>query len=181
MTVLTEPAVIESIKSTAGEYQSADTVGKILSSSKPKKISFVCTGNTCRSPMAAALYNHIFKDKNSYAVSFGLYPNVGQPISENAVKALNNYGVASQGENNFEKHRAKEATEEKLGDCDMIIGMTEAHTLELIYRFPRLASRILSMPKAISDPYGGDLERYEFCLKQIEQGLKELFSDGNNT
>lgn len=180
MTVLTEPAVIEPLKPQAPEYQSTDTADKILSKAKSEKICFVCTGNTCRSPMAMALYNHLFRDKNSYAVSLGLYPNIGEPISENAVNALKEYGIPPHPDNRYERHKAKIVSEDKLSDCDKIIGMSEAHTLELIYRFPRLASRILSMPKAVSDPYGGDLERYKVCLAQIEDGIKELFTLGNN-
>ena len=48
------------------------------------KVCFVCTGNTCRSPMAAAVLNQYGKKYDISAVSAGLFPHVGDPISENA-------------------------------------------------------------------------------------------------
>ncbi|MBE6687198.1 MAG: hypothetical protein E7591_08220 [Ruminococcaceae bacterium] len=175
MTVLTEPAAIEPLKPSLPEFQSTDTADKILSGSGTTKICFVCTGNTCRSPMAMALYNHLFKKTDSYAVSLGLYPMEGESISENALEALVSIGVTPSPDNRFDLHKAHAVSESKLCGCDKIIGMTEAHTLELIYRFPRLASRILTMPRPVSDPYGGDIERYCSCLREIESGIKELF------
>lgn len=180
MTVLTEPLAIESPKPNKSDFQAADSANKILTKGKNQKVCFVCTGNTCRSPMAMALYNHLNKHNNSYAISCGLYPNIGEPISANAFAALEEYHIPHNADNRYDLHKVSLASEDKLSDCCMIVGMTEAHTLELIYRFPRLASRIFTMPKAISDPYGGDLARYKQCLCEIESGLKELFSKNDN-
>lgn len=176
MIVLTEPGAIELPEAKPTELPPPATQEIILSNQKISKICFVCTGNTCRSPMAMAVYNDIFKDKQSYAVSLGLYPNIGEPISVNSVNALRYYGVESRPGNRYERHIADIVTEDKLCDCDRIIGLTEAHTLELIGRFPRLAGKIMSMPKSVSDPYGGDLEVYKACLVEIEKGIKELFN-----
>ena len=176
MTVLTEPGAINVNEVKPREYKSLETADVILSKDKISKICFVCTGNTCRSPMAAALYNHLFKDKKSFAVSLGLYAAKGQPISENAVIALSDYGIPSTPGNRYERHLSDIATEDKLGDCDKIIGISDSHTLELLGRFPRLAGRIMSMPRSIPDPYGGDLDRYKACLYDIEKGIKELFN-----
>ena len=54
------------------------------------KVIFICTGNTCRSPMAAAVLNHYGAPKGIFAFSRGIYADVGAPISENAAKALEN-------------------------------------------------------------------------------------------
>ncbi|MBR5515218.1 MAG: hypothetical protein IKU52_03335 [Clostridia bacterium] len=180
MTVLTEPAAIEPTKPQITEFQAVDTADKMISESKIEKICFVCTGNTCRSPMAMALYNHLYKHKNSYAVSLGLYPCIGEPISQNAIQALNESGIEAVNNNRFDKHTANEVTEEKLSSCNLIIGMTQAHSFELICRFPRIASRIITMPEPVCDPFGGDINTYKACLVQIEKGLKELFSNENN-
>ncbi len=153
-----------------------DLEGKDLAQETTVKVCFVCTGNTCRSPMAAAVYNHLNRGSDRYAVSMGLYAYDGMPISENAAKALESEGIISDRDNPYLDHRARSCTPELLSDCDRIVGISEAHTLELIARYPELASKIYSMPKSISDPWGGDLEVYKACLSEIKEGIKELFS-----
>lgn len=140
------------------------------------KVCFVCTGNTCRSPMAQAVYNDLFKNKNSYAISCGLFPSVGECISQNAIIALKNAGIENTGENNYISHKAKSVSENLLCDCDYIIGISISHTLSLMSSFPQFASKIYSMPKSISDPYGGDIETYKQCLNEIINGIKEFFN-----
>ena len=140
------------------------------------KICFVCTGNTCRSPMAAATFNHLTKGSDKHAVSMGLYAYEGMPVSTNAVEALSDAGVISDEDNPYTEHRATACSLDSLSQCDYIVGISESHTMELIARYPQLVSRILSMPKGISDPYGGSLEVYKRCLCEITQGIKELFS-----
>ncbi|MBR6515148.1 MAG: hypothetical protein IKT46_10015 [Clostridia bacterium] len=140
------------------------------------KVCFVCTGNTCRSPMAAAVYNHLNRGSDRYAVSMGLYAHEGMPISQNAVKALESQGIISDRDNPYAEHTARATTLKALSDCDCIIGITDSHTLELIARYPGLVSKIYSMPCPISDPWGGDLEIYKSCLDDISAGIKEFFN-----
>lgn len=150
--------------------------GENLMPRETTKVCFVCTGNTCRSPMAAAVYNHLNKGRDRYAVSMGLYAADGMTISENSALALEEAGIISDRDNPYRDHKAKSCDREALSNCDYIIGISEAHTLELISRFPELASKIYSMPKPISDPWGGDLMVYKACLCEIESGIKELFN-----
>ncbi len=150
--------------------------GKDLAPRETTKVCFVCTGNTCRSPMAAAMYNHLMKGSDRYAVSMGLYAGEGMPISENAARALEADGVISDRDNPYLDHTARSCDRDILAGCDYIVGISEAHTLELMARYPELASKIYSMPKGISDPWGGDLEVYKACLYEIKEGIKELFS-----
>lgn len=133
------------------------------------KVCFVCTGNTCRSPMAAMVLNKLGKEYGITAVSAGLFPNVGDPISVYAAEALN--------KNNFcvPDHFAVRINEDIVGDCDRIIGMSENHAFILMQMFPTAASKIYNMPENIDDPYGGTIEDYEKCLKQIIAGVREMF------
>lgn len=155
---------------------SPELYGESLMPRETTKVCFVCTGNTCRSPMAAAVYNHLNKGSDRYAVSMGLYAADGMAISDNAARALEESGITSDRNNPYLDHTAQSCDREKLSGCDYIVGITEAHTLELISRYPELASKIYSMPESISDPWGGDLSVYKSCLTEIEKGIKELFN-----
>lgn len=150
--------------------------GTDIAPKRTTKVCFVCTGNTCRSPMAAAVYNFLNRGSDRYAVSMGLYAPDGMPISANAVLALEEAGIISDRANPYREHKAKSCTLEALRGCDYIVGISDAHTLELVSRYPELVSRIYSMPAGISDPYGSDLTVYKECLKHIEAGIKELFN-----
>lgn len=148
---------------------------------KDRIILFVCTGNTCRSPMCMALFNAFFKESTSLrADSCGLAA-FGEPISENAVKALIGRGIKSEGDNNYIAHLSKPVTEELMERAEAVVGMTNRHAMELMFRYPAYASKIHVMPRDISDPYGGDLPLYEKCLSDIEAALKEAFSANGGT
>ena len=136
---------------------------------KTLRVCFVCTGNTCRSPMAAAVLNKLGKNYGITAVSAGLFPNVGDPISFHAAEALEN--------NNIEvpDHYARLINEKIMRECDKIIGISENHAFILLQMFPFAASKIYNMPENINDPYGGRLEVYEKCLAQIISGIREMF------
>lgn len=139
-------------------------------------ILFVCTGNTCRSPMCAALFNALFSgdDQPLRADSCGLAAD-GSPISQNAVTALIHRGIKSEAGNDYIAHISKPVTEELMKKASMIVGMTSRHAMELMFRYPAYASKITVMPRDISDPYGGDIEVYENCLSEIEAALREAF------
>lgn len=142
----------------------------------PKLVCFVCTGNTCRSPMAAAVFNHLAEEKQLplRAVSAGLYVTE-LSISDNAVRALEAAGIESTPTNNYRAHIPCAMNSTLAMQCERIVGITSSHALELISRFPQCAGKIIAMPRDISDPYGGDPARYERCLAEITRALTEEF------
>ncbi len=142
-----------------------------------KKLVFVCTGNTCRSPMAAALYNHLFAEGEYLASSAGLYAD-GSPISEKAVSALMERGVLPTPSNDYRCHVSRPLDEKLISEADLVVAITGSHAMEIIFRYPANASKVAVMSEDVPDPYGGDAEVYRACLKKIEDILTASFAPG---
>ena len=143
-----------------------------------RTVLFVCTGNTCRSPMAAALFNHKYAAMGARAFSAGLFAAAGAPITQHAADALAAAGVTPSDTNQYLAHRAHTVTREDMERADRVIGITASHALELTLRFPDCAAKIESMPMDIADPFGGDAAIYRACLAEIGYSLALLFAGG---
>lgn len=154
---------------------------------KPRRVCFVCTGNTCRSPMAAAVANalavHAAEEQKVpqaalEAYSAGLYAAENQPISPLALSALESGGVPAIPGHDYRLHTAHTLTPEEAESFDLLIGLTGRHAMELMMRFPQKAAAVCCMPTDIPDPYGGDAETYRKCLEQIVAGVRSLLFGG---
>ena len=138
------------------------------------KICFVCSGNTCRSPMAAAVLNHL--GKGAYICSSaGLCAVAGDVISPNSVRALTLAGIESTPENNYKEHRARETSDELLERFDTIVAISRSHMINLICSYPHLADKITVMSRDIPDPFMCGEQTYVKCLETITECLKEMF------
>ena len=125
---------------------------------------FVCTGNTCRSPMAAALWRAMGHE----AASAGLVAQEGAPASPLAVRTMKERGL------DISAHRAVRVTEELLRGASRVFTMTERQAMELEWRYPRCADRIRALPEDIPDPFGGDAEDYRICAERLARALERL-------
>ncbi|MBQ6788571.1 MAG: low molecular weight protein arginine phosphatase [Clostridia bacterium] len=143
-----------------------------------KKLVFVCTGNTCRSPMAAALYNHLFADGEFAASSAGLYAD-GSPISDKASAALMERGVLPTPSNDYRRHVSRNLDEKIVSEADLIVGISGSHAMEIMFRHPAYASKIAALSEDVPDPYGGDASVYRTCLDMLERILTASFGGGS--
>lgn len=134
-----------------------------------KKIMFVCTGNTCRSPMAEAILKHLIKEKGLKDIkvySCGVAAEIGKPMSKNAVLALQNIGIKPHN------HKAKQWENKMLEENNLIITMTKAHKdITGGGKNVFTISEFTSLPD-IADPYGMPEENYRITANQLLNACK---------
>lgn len=131
-----------------------------------RNVIFVCTGNTCRSPMAEGLFKKMLADRgvtDVAASSAGIFAMTGDAATENAVKAAERFGV------DLSAHRARRLTAYLLEEGDLFVCMTREHAATLgLYVSPE---KLTVLGAGIPDPFGGDLETYMICANSIQTAL----------
>lgn len=138
------------------------------------KVLFVCTGNTCRSPMAERMAKEIFP-RGFDIISAGLSALEGSRASNNAIMTMLEQGI------DLKDHSAATVTVEKMDWADLVVPMTLVQEEQLKIYFPQFEAKIKSLGawagtnKDVNDPWGGTLDRYSFCKDEIEVMLQEMF------
>ena len=141
-----------------------------------KKVIFICTGNTCRSPMAQGLFQHLLQEKGIKDIevtSAGTAANDGEPVSENAVAVLGELGI------DISAHRAKGLDDQILKEADLIFTMTKYQALTILLLNVANKDKIKTIKNGIPDPYGGNIEEYRVCRDIILEGLQEFLENEN--
>lgn len=143
-------------------------------------IVIVCTGNTCRSPMAEAMMRRLVAERlgckideveqrGVIIVSAGLAAAAGGGAAPEAVEVMRERGL------DISRHESQPLTEKLIRHADVILTLTSAHRQSIVRRWPEAASRALTLRTDegdVDDPIGGPPEVYRQCSTQIEEALR---------
>ena len=132
-------------------------------------ILFVCTGNTCRSPMAEA----ILKNKNIAGIevkSAGIYAANGDDASDHVKKVLDDNHIPHQ-------HQSSLLTKTEVDWADLILTMTSSHKFAILQQYPDAEAKLFTLKEftgeefnlEVVDPYGGNLKMYQKTYQELER------------
>lgn len=137
------------------------------------QLIFVCTGNTCRSPMAEALGKKYLSD-GLFITSRGLTVSYGQSANIKAIIAMDMEGL------DIRSHQAKQFDIGEVTDETLILAMTRSHQDFLVAYYPELKGQVFTlltfaqMKGEVKDPFGAGQDTYNQCAKLLKKAIIKI-------
>jgi protein-tyrosine-phosphatase len=139
-------------------------------------ILMLCTGNICRSPMAAGMLQQRLAERgldDHYTVrSAGTWALDNRPAAEHAVKVMAERGIDIAG------HRSRSLTQADIDEASLILSMSREHEEMIAHVWPQYRWKVYRLSEMagkrrdVEDPYGLPIEEYRSCADVIEGYLE---------